>query len=240
MPSYPRHLILHDGASFHLTWQCHNKSWLMKDEWAKKFYYDKLLEWKDHYGVSIHAYNLMDNHPHLIGRTIRKEGISDLMRRINCMFAKLYNKKNKRRGQVVMDRFKSPKIQTDAHMLNVMTYVDLNPCRAHKVKHPSKYKWTSYHYYALGKNDPLITPAPTYLGLAESDEDRQRIYREMVEELIEDGMQKQDYSVTYFIGDPDWVTSNHDALKSWFKERYFSYKYAPKIDYYKIDDDLIA
>ena len=137
-----------------------------------------------------------------------------------------------------MDRFKSPNIQSDEHMLNVMTYLDLNPCRAGKVKHPSKYKWTSYHYYAYGKKDPLITPAPTYLGLADTAKERQKIYREMVEGLIDDGMKKEDYSVTYFIGDPDWVKSNHDGLKDWFRERYLAWKHGPpKIDYHELDDD---
>ena len=238
MPSYPRYLIVYDDATFHLTWQCHNQEWLMKDEWAKKFYYDQLLEWKDFYGVSIHAYNFMDNHPHLVGNTIKKEGISDLMRRINCNFAKEYNRRTHRKGQVVMSRFKSPTIQTDEHLLNVMVYVDLNPCRAGKVKHPKNYKWTSYHYYAFGKDDPLITPAPTYLGLGRDDEERQRIYTEMVEDLIEDGLKKKDYSAVHFIGDPDWVKDNCGSLQNWFKERYLAWRDGPRKDYHDTSNFL--
>lgn len=238
MPSYPRYLIIHDGSTFHLTWQCINFSFFLKDDWAKKLYYDLLLEWKDAYGVSIYAYNLMDNHPHLAGKTVRKEGISDLMRRINCKFAKEYNKRNKRRGQVVMDRFKSPNIQTDEYLLNVMTYLDLNPVRAKKIKHPRQYKWTSYHYYAYGKKDPLITPAPSYLGLADTDKDRQRIYREMVDILIEEGLRKEDYSVVHFIGDPDWVRSNQKGLTEWFRDRYLEWKERTPINYWVTDDYL--
>ena len=235
MPSYPRYMIVFDDSSFHLTWQCHNKDWLMKDEWAKQLYYDELFKWKDHYGVSIHAYNFMDNHPHLVGHTKRKEGISDLMRRINCKFAKEYNKRNNGYGQVVIARFKSPLIQTDEHMLNVMTYVDLNPCRAGKVKHPSRYKWSSYNYYAYGKQDPLITPAPSYLGLADNDKDRQKIYREMVETLIEEGLKKEDYSTVRYIGNPDWVKKNHDNLRNCLRERYLIKKDAPQKDYNFLD-----
>ena len=58
-----------------------------------------------------------------------------------------------------MDRFKSPRIQDDRHMLTVMTYSDLNGVRAGKDKSPEESKWSSYAYYAYGKVDPLITPA---------------------------------------------------------------------------------
>ena len=224
MPSYPRHLIIHDGATFHLTWQCHNKSWFLKENWAKQLYYNLLLKWKNYYGVTLYAYNLMDSHPHLVGKTEKREGISHLMRRVNCIFAKMINKAKGRRGQVVMDRFKSPNIQSDEHLLNVMTYIDLNPCRANKVKHPSKYKWSSYNFYAFGTKDPLVTPAPTYLALANIDKERQKIYRDMVEELIEDGLKKQEYSRVHFIGNPDWVKSNHDALKEEMRERILLWK----------------
>jgi putative transposase len=232
MPSYPRYLIIFDGSTFHLTWQCHNQAWLMKEEWAKRFYYGQLLRWKDYYGVSIHSYNFMDNHPHLVGRTNRKEGISHLMRRINCNFAKEYNRKNKRKGQVVMDRFKSPAIQTDEHMLNVMLYIDLNPCRAKKVRHPREYRWTSYHYYAYGRKDPLITPAPSYLGLADEEGIRQEIYRGMVDALLEEGMRKKDYSVVKFIGDPNWVKDSYDSLHVWRREKYIKWKDESKFDYH--------
>lgn len=236
MPSYPRYKIIYDGSSFHLTWKCNNNSWFLKDEWAKKFYYDLLVKWKDFYGVSIHSYNLMDNHPHLVGKTIRKEGISHLMRRVNCLFAKKFNKKNNRRGQVIMDRFKSPSIQSDEHMLTVMIYVDLNPCRAKKVKHPKEYKWTSFHYYAYGKKDPLVTPAPSYLALADNDKDRRKIYIEMVEALLNDGLKKENYSSVHFIGDPSWVKNNYDSLKDWFKEKYLSWRDGPSFDYTSTDD----
>lgn len=231
MPSYPRYLILNDGDKFHVTWQCHNNSWFLEEEWAKKLYYDFLLKWKDKYGVSIYSYNFMNSHPHLAGKTNRKEGISNLMRRINSKFAKGYNKRHSRKGQVIMDRFKSPVIQTDRHLLNVMAYFDLNPVRAKIVNHPKDYKWTSYHYYAYGKDDPLITPAPSFLALADTNEERRKIYIEMVEVLIYQGLEKKDYSRIIFIGNPDWVENNYSKLKIWSRNSYLEWKNRIPIDY---------
>ncbi len=46
----------------------------------------------------------MDNHPHLSGHLENKEDFSAFFRIVNSMFARLVNKKLKRRGQLVMDR----------------------------------------------------------------------------------------------------------------------------------------
>lgn len=214
MASYPRYLIISDHCTFHVTWQCHNQTWLMKEDWVKKFYYALLLKYKDRYGVKIHSYCFMDNHPHLTGTLASKEQFSSFFRLINSMLAKAINKRNKRRGQVVMDRFKSPRIETDRHLLEVMAYIDLNPFRAKKVKHPKEYRYNSYSYYAYGKKDPLIDPPDTYLALGTTDLSRQKVYREMVEFVIErDGRKKKNFSKTLFIGNPDWVVKNYRQLK---------------------------
>ena len=112
-----------------------------------------------------------------------------------------------------MDRFKSPAIENDRHLLTVMTYGDLNSYRAGKVEHPKDEKWSSYQHYAYGKEDPLIVDAPSYLALGLTPETRQKIYCEMVAALVS---QPRDINIshTYFIGDPDWVIEKYRELKS--------------------------
>jgi putative transposase len=213
MPYRPRYQIICDGAFFHVTWQCHNNDWFLQWNWAKRLYYELLLKYKDKYGVQIYSYCFMDNHPHLSGHLDNKENFSAFFRIVNSLFARLVNKRLKRRGQLVMDRFKSPRIENDSHMLTVMTYIDLNPYRAGKVKHPRDNEWSSFFYYAYGKEDNLITPAPSYLVLGETDATRQKAYREMVVALIK---QPRDMNIshTYFIGNPDWVIAKYRELKS--------------------------
>ncbi len=216
MASFPRYAIIWDGAIFHVTWQCHNHSWLIQDDWAKQLYYDLLLKYKDRYHICFYSYHFMDNHIHLSGKILgNKEAFSALFRVVNSQLAKTINKKLKRRGQVVMDRFKSPCIQSDRAMLTVMTYHDLNSYRAGKVDHPEKYRWSSYHFYADGKEDPLLTPAPSYLGLGESDSERQRAYRRLVEDILEkEGLKKRNFSRQHYIGDPDWVLERSKELRA--------------------------
>jgi putative transposase len=162
----------------------------------------------------------MDNHPHLTGTMTSKEQFSALFRVINSLFAKAINKRFKRRGQVVMDRFKSPRIETDRDLLQVMAYIDLNPFRAKKVKHPKEYQYSSYGYYAYGKEDPLIDPCETYLAMGNTPKSRQKLYRELVEYVLKkDGNIKKNYSNTYFIGNPTWVQRKFQQFKQDIAER---------------------
>jgi len=206
-------MIVEDGSTFHVTWQCHNQDWLLKEDWAKNLYYHLLLKYKLRYGIKIHSYSFMDNHPHLTGTMTSKKAFSAFFRVVNSLFAKAINKRFKRKGQVVMDRFKSPRIETDKDLLQVMAYIDLNPFRARKVNHPKEYQFSSYGYYAYGKEDPLIDPPDTYLAMGKNPENRQNAYREMVEFILKkDGNTKKNYSTTHFIGNPVWVIKKYRRL----------------------------
>lgn len=47
-------------------------------------------------------------------------------------------------GHLYQGRFKGILVQEDAYLLEVCRYVDLNPVRAHMVKHPGEWPWSSY------------------------------------------------------------------------------------------------
>ena len=227
MANLPRYALIDDGSTFHVTWQCHNQDWLLKYDWAKQKYYDLLLRFKDRYKIEIYSWTFMSNHPHLTGRCQDKKLFSDFFRLVNSCFARTYNKRVGRKGQVVMDRFKSPRIETDVDLLKVMHYIDLNAKRAGIVAHPRDYKWSSYRYYAYGENAPLLTPASSYLDLGGTDEERIASYREMVEEILKnDWKEKRSYSSAPFIGNPDWVFEKTRELRRIIAEK----KIKPRLD----------
>ena len=211
MAKIPRYYIIYDGCFFHITWKCHNEDWLLQWDWAKSAYYDLLLKYKDRYGVEFYAYNFMDNHPHLIGRMQDKERFSDFLRLVNNLLARIVNRRLKRKGQVVMDRFHSTVIESDEEMLRAMRYVDLNQQKAGKVDHPRENDWSSYRYYAYGEADPLITPSPSYLALSRDALKRRQEYRAIVETLIKEQV-RLNISHSYFFGDPDWVLEKYRDL----------------------------
>lgn len=212
MATYTRSDIIFDGDTFHVTWQCHNQDWLLKSNWAKELYYNLLLRYKDKYAVTIYSYNFMDNHPHLSGKLDSRELFSAFFKLVNSRFAREVNKRMNRRGQVVMDRFQSPRIKSDQELLRAMAYIDLNQVRAKKVKRVEDSRWSSYRYYAFGEKDELITMAPTYEELGTTPDERQIVYREMVAAILE-----SDETIcitgTHFIGDPKWVKEQYENLR---------------------------
>ncbi len=211
----PRSLILENGSLFHVTWQCHNKSWLLKQRWAKKLYYSLLLRFKEQYGVIFYSYMIMDNHIHLSGKVTELKSFSAFFRIVNSMFAKEINKQAARCGQVVRDRFKSPALQTEQDLVKEMIYHDLNEVRAGKVKHPKNNSVSSYAHYAFGKADPLISDPQVYIQLGSFEEERQLAYQAMVEEILISAPRKKkgNYRNALYVGNPEWVAKQYAKLK---------------------------
>jgi putative transposase len=124
-----------------------------------------------------------------------------------------------------MDRFKSPRIESHQDLGKVMQYVDLNPKRAGMVVHPKDCAWTSFHFYAYGKADSLITPAPNYEKLGNSDCERQTKYLTMIEEILRsDWKEKRPYSSAPFVGNPTWVEAKVKQLRELISEKRKSWR----------------
>jgi hypothetical protein len=68
----------------------------------------------------------MGNHVHLVIQT-STGALSRLMQRLNTGFAIRFNRRNGRRGYVLMDRFNSRIVGGDGDLLNLVRYVHANP-----------------------------------------------------------------------------------------------------------------
>lgn len=218
MARIPRNLIVDNDATLHITWQCHNKSWFLEGEEMKQLYYDLLLRYKAKYEIKVYSYSFMDSHPHLTINCRSWEKLAGYFQIVNSMFAKRYNKIHDRRGQVIMDRYKSPSIETDDDHVAVVVYGDFNQVRAAMVSHPKEWKWSSYRHYAYGKIDPLIDDAPFYINMGKTSIERELEYRRLANDVLkEECLKKQDYSSVYFIGDATWVKERQSEM--WEKVR---------------------
>lgn len=213
MACYARKDVLEDFCMFHITWRCHNKSFFLKGSEEKKFYYNLLLKNHKKYGVQIFAYSIMSNHIHLAGKCDELKRLSAFFQKINTSFAKFINKKLSRTGQVIMDRFKSPMIEDNSALLKVTNYIELNSYKAKMVKHPKNYFWSSYRHYAFGLKDDLITNSPVFLEFGNTDYERREIYKEMIDELLSKELVHENFSKTYFIGDPAWVEYKYNTIR---------------------------
>ena len=129
-----------------------------------------------------------------------------------------------RRGQVVMDRPKTPVIENNQFLNNVMLYLDLNPVATKKPVHPKDCEFTSYHYYTYGKQDPQIDPSPPFLALGMDDMTRREVYRTMVEDIISVHLENKIDLEAFeeavcFLGSPEFVVKKHKELQDRLKIR---------------------
>jgi putative transposase len=75
-------------------------------------------------------------------------------------------------------------IEANGYLLACQRYIELNPVCSRLVPTPEAYPWSSYRCNALGAADPVITPHPVYLALAEGEEARRSQYRSLFAEEI--------------------------------------------------------
>ena len=126
--------------------------------------------------IRVHAYVLMTNHVHLLITPRTDRGPAQLMKRLGQRYVQHINRTYRRTGTLFEGRFRSAVIETDGYLFACQRYIELNPVRASMVRTPEDYRWSSYRCNALGVADPVITPHPLYLDLADADEARRSRY----------------------------------------------------------------
>jgi putative transposase len=208
MGRVPRILLVEDGSTNHCTWRSHGHSFVLDSDEAKEVFLALVRDHKEKHGIEIHSYCLMGTHPHVMCRARGgQRAFSGFWKAVNWRFARWYNRRTNGRGQVVMERLRSPRIQEGPHQLEVMRYGDLNPVRAKLVKSPKEWRWSSYRHYAFGERDELITDAPAYLALGRSGRARRSAYVHLFAQPLVGELLSRRHDLVYapFFGDRSWT-----------------------------------
>ncbi len=130
--------------------------------------------------VAVHAYVLMGNHFHLLATPETDDGIPQLMQAVGRRYVRYFNQRQARTGTLWEGRYKSALIQAERYLLACMVYLDLNPVRAHLVKEPAAYPWSSHAHYIGQRTDRLLTPHPLYWEMGNTPFAREIAYADMV------------------------------------------------------------
>jgi putative transposase len=211
----PRYALVEEGSYNHCTWRSHDHAFTLEDPEAKQKFLGLVAHYKALYGIRVLSYCVMGNHPHLVLVSDRgQEAFSAFWKLVNQRFARWYNRRHGRRGQVVMERLRSPLIQDDRHLLTVMRYVDLNPVRACICRSPKDFPWSSYRHYAFGEPNSLVDDAPTYLALGRNGPERRKAYVHLfaLRYSAQLRVRRHDLTCGPFIGDEDWMQMK---LQAW-------------------------
>lgn len=199
--------IISDPGVYHILTRGNNKQIIFREKNDFKSYLHILKEYKKKYEFRLYHYVLMDNHVHLVPETIENEGrISEIMKGINLAYVQHFRKKYKYIGHFWQDRFKSIVVAKDNYLLACGSYIELNPVRAGLVSNPGHYEWSSYAFYAFGKENNLLDINPIYESFGNTDLERQRKYVDFVGgQLKEKGAQRGEMDRCRFYGSKELV-----------------------------------
>ncbi len=106
---------------------------LFNDEQDREEFVDRLSKIVQKTGDKIVAWVLMSNHIHLLVFS-GQYGISKFMRCLLTGYALWYNRKYKRIGHLLQNRYKSIVCEEEPYLLELIRYIHLNPLRANVVK----------------------------------------------------------------------------------------------------------
>ncbi len=215
MARIARSHLVEEGSTNHCTWRSQGYARVFGSDDARRYFLQLLRKYRVEFGIDIHSYTLMGTHPHVVVRATKgQKAFSEFWKRVNWGFARWYNRRTQGRGQVVMERMRSPRIQGGRHQLTVMRYGDLNPVRAGLAGSPGAWEWSSYRHYAYGEPNDLITDAPEYLALGRLAPARRRAYRHLFARPLAQELlgRRRDLVEAPFIGEAWWIEARILAL----------------------------
>ncbi len=189
MPRKPR--ILLSKSYYHITTRGNNKNNIFKENNDYLFYLNLIKKYKKKTSLNIYHYCLMPNHTHFLIRTGDASSFSSFMKNLNLAYCYYFKKKYSWVGHFWQGRYNSQSVGKDEYFLQCGKYIELNPVRARIVEDPKDYPYSSYSYYAEGKDDDIITEDFFYKDLGSNDKERKKEYRDiLINEIINESYNK--------------------------------------------------
>ena len=178
MPRKPR--FCPAGLTAHIIQRGNNRQAIFTCDDDLNAYAHWLAEGTERFGVSVHGWVFMTNHVHLLATPSRETSLSRLMQHLGRLYVRYFNYTYTRTGTLFEGRFKTSIVQADQYLLTCLRYIELNPVRAGMVTDPGGYRWSSYRAHAFGVKAKLWSPHDLYLGLGSNGSQRQRVWRELI------------------------------------------------------------
>ena len=182
MPRFPRNYL--NTCFFHAMTQGINKMYIFNESEDIKKYIKIMYELTEEEKIKIIAYCIMNNHAHILIETNNIEELSNYMLRLNCKYARYYNKKYNRVGYVFRNRYKSEAIYNEQHLCNCINYIYNNPVKAGMCNKPEEYKYSNYRPIENNINESDI--------FIDTEEDKERNCEEIIEKILNENIKLEE------------------------------------------------
>lgn len=181
LPGQPHHVILRGN----------NRQAIFFSDLDRQHLLATLSEVATLYGVSVHAYVLMDNHFHLLATPPAADALSRMMQALGRRYVGWFNARHQRTGTLWEGRFRAGLIEGERHLLACMRYIELNPVRAGLCAQADEWPWSSAAHHLGLSRQPLITEHPLYWSMGNTPFEREHAYREFVAQGVSGHEQTQ-------------------------------------------------
>jgi putative transposase len=172
--------IVVPGGIYNVGSRGNNKETIFHDDTGRMDFLRRLAKVAVRYDWRGWAYCLMGNHFHLVLQ-IADSGLSNGMQELNAGYAIETNKRHRRTGHLVRNRFYSRLLTEDSHLLELCRYVVLNPVRAGLCASPADWPWSSYRACAGLEQPHPFLDVGRVLGLfSHRADEARRAYRSFV------------------------------------------------------------
>lgn len=204
------------GAWYHVTARGIERRAIFADDRDRRHWLELLPEAVTLFNLMVHGYVLMANHYHLMMET-REANLSRAMQWLQGSYGMWFNRRHGRVGPLFQGRFKAVVVAPNRWAVELSRYVHLNPVRTEKlglgkparaadrlgirgrpdeklvrerVAQLRRYRWSSYRaYVGLEKAPEWLTCARILeLNGRAAGMERQRKYREYVEQALREGL----------------------------------------------------
>jgi len=145
MPRLPRIHI--EGALYYVTCRAEPEQKLFQEKRDYEMYLEFLKKYRQDFGFKVYAYVLLPNHIHLLIEPSQKATISEIMHILNGSYSKYYNSAYERKGHLFRERFKACLVEKDNYLVQLTSYIHLNPKRMGLVDKPQDYPYSSLPAY---------------------------------------------------------------------------------------------
>ena len=134
---------------------------MMDQDFFKQVFLEVLAQTQKKYRFELNAYQIMDNHIHLVIRTLPGgESISKIVQYIKSRFSEKYNKLTGRIGPFWNERYHDTIIEhaenPHYYLLWLLWYLAFNPIRSKATDSPFKYPYSSIHAYIDSESKPPV------------------------------------------------------------------------------------
>ncbi len=136
--------LLLDNVCYHIMVRGNQKQAIFRSTDDYDAYLTKLQKYKKKFPFWLYGYCLMPNHIHLIGQPKKRKELPKFMQGLQRSYVAYFNKKYEKVGHLWQGRFKSKVVTKDIYIIDCISYIEQNPCRANLVAHLKDYPFSSY------------------------------------------------------------------------------------------------